>query len=117
MVARATIAAAGSAHRIHRARGGAASTAVALVSDCGDTPSSANRRSWVDWNRAPGFFSRQRSTIRVRPAGTFAVGPERLGVVSETIATITSACESPRNARRPESISYRIAPNAKMSAR
>ena len=36
----------------------------------GDSVSSANARSPADWNRAEGFFSRQRLTIRCSAAGT-----------------------------------------------
>ena len=42
---------------------------------------------------------------------------ERSGGSSLRIADIVSAAESPWKARLPESISYRIAPKAKMSER
>ena len=71
----------------------------------------------ADWNLRSGFFSRQWRTIRSRPGEMFWFVTERSGGSSRRIAAIVSPAESPRKARWPASISYRIAPSAKMSLR
>ena len=73
------------------------------------------RRSSVEWNRMAGVFSRQRSTMRTTGAGMCRSLAESSAGCSWRIADIVSAGVSLRNAGWPESISYRIAPNEKMS--
>src|SRR6266545_6547429 len=85
-----------------------------------ETPVSVSRskaRSWAEWKRCSGFFSRQWRTIRSSPGEIFRLVSERSGGSSRRIADIVSAVESAWKARRPESISYRIAPKEKMSER
>ena len=65
----------------------------------------------------PGSFSRQRRTIRSRAAEMFRPAAESSAGFSFRIAAMVSAGVSLLNAFRPESSSYRIAPNAKMSER
>ena len=55
--------------------------------------------------------------MRSSPGWTLLFVAERSGGSSRRIADIVSAAESRWNARAPDSISYRIAPNEKMSER
>jgi hypothetical protein len=82
-----------------------------------DNASSANARSSADLNRAAGFFSRHRSTMRAIAGGILRSVVCRSDGSSLRIAVIASIAVLPANARRPDNISYRIAPNAKTSAR
>ena len=67
--------------------------------------SSANARSRIDWNLAPGLFSRQRSTMRDAAGGMARSKALNSGGASFAIAIIVSIVVSPRNARWPVSIS------------
>ena len=74
--------------------------------DCGDVwPSNAKARSRVDWKRASGSFSRQRSTIRASDGDTSGRAAASDGGSSRVTAIITSIGVSPLKARRPLSIS------------
>src|SRR5260221_12876212 len=70
-------------HGTHRARsertGTTTSTAGVVQEDAVDSVSSANARSLADWNRRSGDFSRQRLTIRSRPAGIDSRAVSRSG--------------------------------------
>ena len=79
--------------------------------------SKANPRSRADWKRCSGFFSRQRCTIRSSAGGVAGAICEMPGGSSFRMAVIVSVDVGLRNARLPVSISYKIAPKAKMSAR
>jgi hypothetical protein len=59
----------------------------------------------VDWNRAAGFFSRHRSTMRASAGGIGRSVVLRSGGSDFRMAVIVSAPVSPRNARCPVSIS------------
>jgi len=79
----------------------------ALLAD-GDSPETASRSyamSRADWKRSSGLFSRQCETSRSSAGATLRAVSARGGGSSFRIALRTSAEESPRKARRPESIS------------
>ena len=82
-----------------------------------DMASNANAKSDAEWKRCSGFFSRQRCTIRSRAGGVPGVIREISGGSSFKMAVIVSGDVGFLNARLPVSISYRIAPKAKMSVR
>ncbi len=62
-------------------------------------------RSWADWKRCSGRFSRQWLTMRSSAGGRARVVSWRSGGSSLRIACIVSAADSPWKARRPETIS------------
>ena len=79
--------------------------------------SSAKARSLADWKRCSGAFSRQRRTMRSSAGATARPDSPSSAGSSLRMAVMVSA-EVPRwKARSPASISYRMAPNAKMSER
>ena len=99
-----------------RMRLGASAATVSLDADP-RRASSANPTSRADWKRSSGSFSRQRRTTASKPVGTGPAG-ELIGGGSEfRMAERVSTVVAPRKARRPASISYRIAPNANTSER
>src|SRR5215471_13185748 len=63
--------------------------------DVPDRDSRSNARSWADWNRRSGFFSRQWRTMRSRPGEIAWFVTERSGGSSFRIADMVSAAESP----------------------
>ena len=67
--------------------------------------SSAKARSFADWKRCSGCFSRQRRTMRSSPGETGVVISLSSGGSSFRIAVIVSAAVSWRKARLPEIIS------------
>jgi hypothetical protein len=73
-----------------------------------DSPATADKskaRSWAEWKRCSGFFSRQWRTMRSSAGEMSPFAAERSGGSSLRIADIVSAEESRRKARLPESIS------------
>src|ERR1700756_1250286 len=82
-----------------------------------DKASSAKARSDATWKRSVGFLLRHRFTSCCNPRGTVGAACEISGGSSLRIADIVSAEVAFRNARQPVNISYKIAPNAKMSER
>ena len=86
---------------------------VAVASECrSESASSANARSRADWNRRSGGFSTHRWMIR-RSAG--ATASDNSGGSDSSTALTVAIRESRRNAGVPAIISWRIAPNAKIS--
>src|SRR5262245_8613762 len=119
-----TIASAAIVHGSHDAcrwRAGTGASAAAGVDDDDVDPvesvSSANARSFADWNRSSGDFSRHRRTMRSRLGGIASRAVSSSGGSFVRIADMLSAAVSPAKARAPLSISYSTAPNANMSAR
>ena len=98
-------------------RGERTATWVAVVPDIPDRASSAKARSRADWNLSSGAFSRQRRISLSMAGEMFLVAVEISGGSSFRMAFIVSIEESPRNARCPPTISYRIAPKLKISER
>src|SRR5215467_8618351 len=82
-----------------------------------ETDSRTNQRSEVDWKRRSALFSKHRRTIRSSDGLMFGFDSVRSSGSSLRIADIVSAMLSRRKARRPQIISWRIAPNEKMSER
>lgn len=74
-------------------------------------------RSWADWKRSAGFFSRQCRTMRSSAGETLALISTKSGGSSLRMALRMSADESPLKARRPETISYSTAPKLNRSER
>ena len=73
--------------------------------------------SLADWNRRSRSFSRQCRTMWSSAGEMFRPDCVSSGGSSLRIAAIVSLAVSRLNALLPESISYRIAPNEKMSER
>ena len=68
-------------------------------------------------HRSSGSFARQRRISRSREAGARGCSDDKAGGSAATMAAINEARLSPVNGRRPQSISKRTTPNAKMSVR
>jgi hypothetical protein len=66
---------------------------------------SANARSWADWKRSPGCFSRQRRTIDPTAEGRSGTSRPKSGGSSFKIAFKDSTLEARAKARSPVAIS------------
>ena len=91
---------------------GAGSAGAATGPEAPANASRAKAKSRADWKRSSGPFSRHRRTMR-----SMGVSPDSSAGSCFRMACSASTGVSPANARRPFSISYKIAPKAKMSAR
>src|ERR1700733_9963979 len=70
-----------------------------------ESVSRAKAKSWADWNRCSGFFSRQRRTTFCIPGGTVGMTCEMAGGSSLRMAFIVSIPVARRKALLPEIIS------------